>query len=1271
MYDSGQSMQIPPVYTELKDLYLTTELVKQSGPNATIVTAGSGIYDEEASQIQEVIEKLSGVKVPIATDDSPAGAVPITGNLIVLGNRSTNKTIEELYNRYHTLLDLRYPGPEGYEVRSLHNPFGEGYNVIFAGGSDGAGVASATEVLREKLTQAEAGDGTLSVGWLMEIQLGKGIEAPEDVGEFEIWEASAGSGSRGYFGWNSISKRMAMYYMTGDEFHAREFIRLAFPDARAMEEVAEADDERIENKDEPLSGPYHYGAHMMILYWDLIEESPVFTDEERLRVTNAFSKQFSHPQEQGWRRQIYESRAGDRVWSAGDRHGVWSYVSLYCLARYFQRGYSDPFWQKCIDAVKAYFVPLHQPDRVNAAYEHLYWYNTGIAPALSYMLFAGDRGPVENGVLAILLRGQEILISGPEPDKVLVSASIGFLHKAAYLMQDGRYLEYLRRTGIDLDVFRLGQSFWPEAHLKPELPVDLVGKWTIQPMLKPMWQERSSGLPIEGSFLVGSFRSAPDASGDLILIKGWNGAGRHPYHTFAVLELRLDGQTVLEGFLNRVLTRADGMVGPQVAMDAALWHRNVVGQTAVAVGETPKAPFSTWRRTLAQRVGRYALIVDNLAFRADSENMEVEIQWQGNGTWEAMQDGGSVRIEGMERPLGIHMSDPLKTTVEGEVGGMVFMSGSPTRKKVLGKARMVWRDSVRDGEQKIFFSLIASGKGASDVSPGCVRLGDTAAALALPEPAVAVVGEYGGLQGELVVLAQDHLHGVGMKGAALDAPLFTADVPVHVDWDFQRGILEVVSDRDAEICLALGVVSELRIDGEVLRLEGRADGLTSFRIAAGRHIVSGAGPDPEALEKVRGRLNGLLNQGRNERNRLVEIAGHFPRPDVPTLPAVFTTSVGGEVVNLVTILTDGGMRICVAEGEVVHVLTKDGAEVRTLWTDGPIRVLRWWEEHNLLLAGCADEKVIAFDPSTGDRKWVFVSEMDPDVFRAAKTYWFKSAPGHGGIHGLHAGVFLDGKSQAFVGSACTLEIIDENGELVKRVAVFWGPGAVFELIDGPEGSINLLVGRRPADTHSLAVINNRTLDPKPRSFHGVPPGHTYVDAWGCASRNHIFYEDLDGDGQKEVISEIVGTWNHITVWASDGTPLYNVNFGPAKQEVPVLVPPPENVRDLDVADLDGDGKKEILAATSNGMVIALDYQCNKIWARRLPSPPTVLTCVDVEGAPRIVAGCEDGMVVVLDGEGEIVRMDGVTGRPTCIERLNGGVVLATEEGEVKGWKVER
>jgi hypothetical protein len=595
---TASSDQIPPVYDRLKDLHLTTELVADGQPTSTIVVPADGSYDSYATRIQDAILERAGVRVPVVADNAPAAAVPMTGHLIALGNRSANRAIETLYNRYYTLLDLRYPGPGGHVVRSLHNPFGDGKNVLFVGGSDAAGVDRATDAFIDKLTQAEGGEGELSVGWMMEIQLEDGIEVQEGVREFKTWEASAGYASVGYFGWNSVSKQMAMYYVTGDESHAREFLRLAFPDAQAKAEIAEIDGERIENKDEPLSGPYHYNAHMMILYWDLIEESPFFTNEQRLRVTNAFSKQFLHdPYGQGRTSMIVQNldkgREAYDVPSSrvGHRHHQWAAIEFYCLGRYFQKDYPHPLWQHCIWAGEWHFSPLHDHAWVLGESDNLFWYSTGIAPIFTYLLLSGDRVPLENGVLDTLLLGQEMLISGREPDWALRYASIGYLHKAADLTGAGRYLEYTRRTGVDLDVFRLGQSYWPDASLSPKMPTDLVDKWSVLSLPEAMWESRKSGLPLSDSFQFGSFRSAADASGDFILIDGYNGASRNPYHTFAVLELRLDGETVLQGYLNQVLTKADGMVEARSAMNGALRRRDVVGEMAVAVGEVPDAAF--------------------------------------------------------------------------------------------------------------------------------------------------------------------------------------------------------------------------------------------------------------------------------------------------------------------------------------------------------------------------------------------------------------------------------------------------------------------------------------------------------------------------------------------------------------------------------------------------------------------------------------------------------------------------------------------------------
>ena len=1234
---------VTPEYTGLKDLHLETPLVRDGRPNVTIVAPVSGMYDVQANRIQQAIQARTGIRVPVATDVSPAGALPFVGHLILPGNRSTNPTISALYDRYYTLLDLRYPGPGGWVVRSLHNPFGNGCNAILIGGSDDIGVEAATDVFTDRLSQTPVDDGTLALDRLMEIGLAPDIRLPERLEDFEIWEASAGYGSIGYFGWNSISKRMAMYYMTGDPFHAREVVRLAFPDEQARSEIAAIDGERIENKDAPLSGPYHYNAHMMILFWDLIEESPVFSEEERLRITNAFARQFLHAEDRHWRRQIYENaRQGKNAAydepppHVGSRHEQWSAVAMYCLGRYFNTYYPSPLWQHAMAAARWSFSSLSRHAWVGGENDNLFWYNTGVAPILTYLLLTGDRVAVENGVLAGLLRGLDILISGREPDWALDSASIGFLHKAAHITGDGRYLTYLRRTGVDLEVFRLGQSFWPGPALKPKLPADLVNRWSIQPVPEPMRCKRDSGLPDEASFLFGSFRSTTDAGGDFILIKGMNGASRNPYHTFALLELRLDGQTVLEGYMNQLLIRADGLVEPRVAMDAALRRRDVIGRTAVAVGETPHAAFAAWQRTLIQRIGRYALVVDRLEFRTDSDDMEVEIFWQGKGTWQTVADSGAVRIEDNGTPYEIRLSDAVDTTAEN------------------GVARMVCREAVRDGDHRLFFSLIA---GDRDTAPlGCLRLAHNAAALALPEPAIVASGRYKGLCGELVVLARDHLHGAGLSEAVAGGFLFSADRPVHLDWDFSTGVLEVVADTETQLCLALASPSGLRLAGKAVAIG--IDGV--LKIPAGRHAFSGAIPNPEALQKAIMWIGTHLRKAHETRRRPV-MQTPSPLADTPPLSTMFTVDVAHAVVDLAIFSVDDGVRICAATGTAVHVLNGTGESIRKLQTDAPIRVLRWWSEHALLLAGCTDEKVIAFDPDSGARRWVFTSQMDPAVLRAAKTYWFKSEPGHEGIHGLHTGVFLDGESQAFVGSACTLEILDGDGKLVKRLPVFWGPGARFALIDGPEGSLQLLIARQPTDSHALAVVDNRTLDPTRRGFSGVPEGHTSIGGWACMSRKHIIYEDLNGDGEKEVVSEINGTWNRVTVWRRDGTPLHSANFGPG-EPIPV-----QNVADLDVADLKGHGKKTILAALASGYVIALDHRCRRLWTQKLPSPPAVLKCIRRE----IWVGCVDGTVAVLDGRGEVIRKGSVRGRPTCIEDLCGGALLATETGQVALLKGEK
>jgi hypothetical protein len=803
---------------------------------------------------------------------------------------------------------------------------------------------------------------------------------------------------------------------------------------------------------------------------------------------------------------------------------------------------------------------------------------------------------------------------------------------------------------VDTNLFRLGQSFWPNETLDPQLPADLAGTWSIHPLSRPAWDARGSGLPFKQSFYFGSYRSAADATGDYILLDGFNGASRNPYHTFDILELRLAGQTVLQGYHNQVLTSADGMVEPAVAMNAALLYHDVVGPTATAVGEVPDAAFCNWRRTLCQRTGRYALVVDDLAFHTDSQNMKVTTTWQvTGGAWDRKEQVVRIRPVGPAAAAGFELRSCDVQEVRG--GGVVTMS---------------WNGAVKKDEHRIAFYLIGQAAPESPGSPACTRVADNAAALALPQPALSVVGEYGLVKGKVVVLTEDHLYGHALTNAGVDTALVSSDAPVDLDWDFTSGTANVVATKQTTLKLNLTETDKLRMDGEPVkvRLSGK---VSEIPLAEGRHVLTGAVPATEAHTGLATALERLLAEGKNRRAEALAAADQPEKPEAPELPVALTVQVGGKVADMITIPAAETRQLCVAEGSNIHLLTHEGQETRKLQTDDKIRVLRWWDDCNLLLAGCVDEQVIAFDGS-GQRKWVFTSEMDPAVYEAAKTYWFKTAPGHEGIHGLYTGRFDEGKSRCFVGSACTLEILDEAGKLVKRTPVFWGPGRMFLLVAGQDGSTNLLISRWPNGFDGLAMVNSRTMTDRGRGYSGVPAGHSYVGGWSAQNRTGLFYEDLDGDGKKEVATAINGTWNRVAVYSEAGQPLYNAQFGAGPSSAPRA-----QMRDMDIADLDGDGKKEIVVGISEGLVVALNNQCQKVWSTRLPSPPVSLRCVDPPGVtlPWVGVGCDDGTVAALNEKGTIVGLSKTTGRPTHMETLETPAgplaVLATDKGDVKGF----
>ena len=139
---AARAAEAPPPITELKNMCIDTALVRDGRPVAAVVAPADGCYDALAGMIVEAVKKKTGAAIPIVRDADII--LPFSRNLVIVGNRSTNSVIEQLYNFYYTYLDLKYPGAGGYVVRSLHNPFATGHNAILIGGSDDRVSAAAT-----------------------------------------------------------------------------------------------------------------------------------------------------------------------------------------------------------------------------------------------------------------------------------------------------------------------------------------------------------------------------------------------------------------------------------------------------------------------------------------------------------------------------------------------------------------------------------------------------------------------------------------------------------------------------------------------------------------------------------------------------------------------------------------------------------------------------------------------------------------------------------------------------------------------------------------------------------------------------------------------------------------------------------------------------------------------------------------------------------------------------------------------------------------------
>jgi len=1231
----------PPPITELKDMCIDTALVRDGKPVAAVVAPADGCYDALAGMIVEAVKKSTGATLPVVRDADVR--LPFDRNLLILGNRSTNSVIEQLYNFYYTYLDLKYPGAGGYVVRSLHNPFATGHNAILIGSSDNEGMAEAVQqflalaatpsVVHQNVPpNGQAREGSLSLGWTLRVRLGAGLEAPPSANAPTCRAWGSNGSPAEYFGWNSVGRNMALYYMTGDDKFLREFLRLAFPDEKTIEELWEVDGERIEDKQHPLAGSYHYCAHPMILLWDLIEESPALTDEQRLRVTRELA---------GGRGHFYVP--GSRF--VGDRHATYQSLMVYCRARYFAKYYPHPAWKAAMEGAANHFASLAHSIHIDGSHDtpdsgHSY-VNTGYEPMMSYMLISGDRRGVESGMLGTILRGYDGLISGRRDDPTLGFQTLSFANKAAYLTGDARFVYYRNLASQDTNCFRIGQSFWPAG--SERVPDELANRISVRPLSYAGCAGRS--VPPEEAFHWLTYRSGPTGADDYIKIGGMYDQTRRPYYCLNLEKLRIGETTLLESsdHNNTVIARRQGLIASALPMESALKVQKVVGDVAHVEAEVPKFGYGVWRRAVLHVKGGWTLVADRLTAHHDTQDLEMRIQWALPTTPKLTEEGC------FEYTAGKAPAALVPATRAGlRVGTRL--------------AQCTVRGNVKAGEKLQMISLLGLQPRDGKQRLSCAKLSDAAAMLGVPGPVLAALGaldlaeQQVRVDAEAVLVGDEFIYAAGMRQLTCAVPLLAANKPVDLYWTLRDGSVSLFCPEPTALAIAARRGNDLRERGHSVLVTRIAEGLIWTRLDRGDHAITGAVLPDDAAEMLHAKLEGLRQScSREAPSRLEE---QLPA-DLAELKPVATRQVEGAVMQILPGPDRGGVAsvYVISAANRAYPVTVDGTLQTAITSPAKIMSAAYWAEAKLLLLGGADDCVYAFDHA-GKPRWTFQSEMHPDLYATGKTYWFKEAlPG---IYGLKTGSLTGEGTQAFVGSACTVEALDEAGQLVKRVPLYWGSCAVMEIVRNPDGTRKLLVAKSPNLSNTYSTVSGR--DWSTGQFGVTPPFQL------SQSTLNILVDDLDHDGQVEVVCDTNGSMNNVRAYSTQGKQLWSAEFGPPPAgvaKIGIRVPPP-TMRGLVVADFQGTGQKHVVAATEEGLLTAFQADGKQSWVTYLPSAPRSLCTVPRASGDLVAAGCDSGMLLLIDAAGKPVAGTQLDGAVRQLHAVRTGAKPVLIAGTAKG-----
>jgi len=179
-----------------REIHGELPVVVDGEARAVIVAPSEPAYQAVAEELAARLKELAGVAVPLVPDTEIVGPDGRTvteefrcQHLILVGHALNNRGILPLYGRWLDAADARYPGGDGYELRTVVNPYGTGHNELILGASTPEGARRGLAALLEKLRKEGKGGpqgGTLILPQMLEVEVGSELKPTFEAAIAEV-----------------------------------------------------------------------------------------------------------------------------------------------------------------------------------------------------------------------------------------------------------------------------------------------------------------------------------------------------------------------------------------------------------------------------------------------------------------------------------------------------------------------------------------------------------------------------------------------------------------------------------------------------------------------------------------------------------------------------------------------------------------------------------------------------------------------------------------------------------------------------------------------------------------------------------------------------------------------------------------------------------------------------------------------------------------------------------------------------------------------------